>query len=406
MTTSPSAASPSAVRVSVVIPCLDEVATVAACVEEALTAMRGAGIAGEVVVADNGSTDGSPEAAAASGARVVPVLARGYGSALSGGIAAARGEVLVIGDADGSYDFGDVPRFVEKIDEGFGVVMGNRFAGGIERGAMPWSHRYIGNPVLSGILRVLFRPGPIHDSHCGIRAFRRDVYERMDMRTTGMEFASEFVIKAAAAGARMTELPVVLRPGPPGRRPHLRSFPDGWRHLRFMLLLSPNWLFILPGCLVGLLGFGLVAWLMPGQRSFAGQDFGLHTMLFGMLLALVGLQVASIGVYARVFRMSEGLGPPDTTLARAMQWVTLERGLAIGACFLLVGSSGIAWLLWRWISDGAEAFEGLRQLIGASLLCFVGMHIVFSSFFLSMLGISRGEHVGNYDQDSVSSTRS
>src|SRR5947209_3794424 len=223
------------VQVSVVIPCLNEVRTIAGCIERAVDAFPRAGVVGEVIDADNGSEDGSVDIAETLGARVVQVPRRGYGSALRTGIEAARGTFIVIGDADGSYDFGEIPKFLEKWRQGYDVVMGNRFAGDIKRGAMPWHHRYIGNPLLSGLLRILFHPG-IHDAHCGMRGFTRAAYDRMDLRTTGMEFASEFVIKAAKTGARMTEVPITLWPDERGRPPHLRSVPDGWRHLRFMLL--------------------------------------------------------------------------------------------------------------------------------------------------------------------------
>lgn len=228
-----------AIEVSVVIPCLNEAQSIALCISKALEAFKSAGIHGEVVVADNGSTDGSVTIAERVGARTVSVSLKGYGHALRGGIEAARGRLIIMGDADDSYDFSEVPRFVEKLREGYEVVMGNRFKGEIMRGAMPWCHKYIGNPVLSGILRLLFHT-PIADAHCGMRGFTKSIYLRMDLRTTGMEFASEFVIKATKLAAKMTEIPITLWPDKRGRPPHLRSFRDGWRHLRFMLLYAPN----------------------------------------------------------------------------------------------------------------------------------------------------------------------
>src|SRR6201998_1576865 len=253
------------VDVSVVIPCLNEANSIGICVDKATGAFRSQGLRGEVVVADNGSIDGSVEIAEKLGARVVRVEARGYGSALRAGIAAARGAFIVMGDADDSYDFSEVPRFVEKWRQGNDVVMGNRFRGEIKPGAMPWHHKYVGNPALSSLLNLFFRTG-IGDSHCGMRGFTRAVYERMDLRSTGMEFASEFVIKAAQLDARITEIPITLWPDKRGRPPHLRSFRDGWRHLRFILLYAPNWLFLLPGGSLVMLGLFIVFWLLPGPR--------------------------------------------------------------------------------------------------------------------------------------------
>src|SRR5579864_1287179 len=266
------------VDVSVVIPCLNEANSLGVCVSKAMEAFRAAGLCGEVVVADNGSTDGSIEIAEKLGARVVLVAQRGYGSALRSGIGAARGAFIVMGDADDSYDFSEVPRFVEKWRQGNDVVMGNRFRGEIKPGAMPWHHKYLGNPVLSSLLNVLFRSG-IGDSHCGMRGFTREVFDRMDLRSTGMEFASEFVIKAAQLGAKITEIPITLWPDKRGRPPHLRSFRDGWRHLRFMLLYAPNWLFIAPGAFLFVFGLALVFWLLPGPRAVGSVIFDIHSML-------------------------------------------------------------------------------------------------------------------------------
>jgi glycosyltransferase involved in cell wall biosynthesis len=255
-----------AVDVSVVIPCLNEANSLGVCIEKAINAFRSAGLRGEVVVADNGSTDGSVQIAENLGARIVHVQQRGYGAALRAGIEAARGAFIIMGDADDSYDFGDVPRFVEKWRAGNDVVMGNRFRGEIKQGAMPWHHKYIGNPGLSGLLNLFFSAG-IGDSHCGMRGFTRAVYDQMDLRSTGMEFASEFVIKAAQLRAKVTEIPITLWPDKRGRPPHLRSFRDGWRHLRFMFLYAPNWLFLLHGGALVILVLFLVFWLYPGPRE-------------------------------------------------------------------------------------------------------------------------------------------
>jgi glycosyltransferase involved in cell wall biosynthesis len=383
------------VDVSVVIPCLNEANSIAFCVDKALAAFRQAGICGEVVVGDNGSTDGSQQIAESRGARVIPVGMKGYGHALRGGIEAARGSFIIMGDADDSYDFSDAPRFVEKWREGYEVVIGNRFAGEIKPGAMPWHHKYLGNPVLSGILRILFGTH-IGDSHCGMRGFTKDVYQRMDLRTTGMEFASEFVIKAAKLRARMTEIPITLWPDKRGRPPHLRSFRDGWRHLRFMLLYAPNWLFLGPGGLLVAVGAALVFWLLPGPRPVGRVVFDIHTMLFGMIFTLMGVQIISIGCFAKAFSYSERFDSHRHSMESWLKRITFEQGLIAGAVLAMLGFAGNACVLWRWADSGFGPLQEVRVVIFWSLWMFLGMQIVFSSFFLSMLGISRGTYIGDY----------
>src|SRR5215467_728935 len=293
------------VEVSVVIPCLNEANSLAFCVDKALNAFRASGLSGEVIVADNGSTDGSIQIAEEHGARVVHVAERGYGSALQAGIAAARGPFIVMGDADDSYDFTEVPRFVEKLREGNDIVMGNRFRGGIKPGAMPPSHKYLGNPGLTALLNTLFH-ARIGDSYCGMRGFTRVLYDRLDVRSAGMEFALEMIIKAAQIGARITEIPIILWPDKRGRPPHLRSFRDGWRSLRFMLLYAPNWLFLLPGSMLVVLGLFLVVWLLPGPRQLTPRvTLDIHTMVFGVIFALLGAEILSIGAFAKVFSYAE-----------------------------------------------------------------------------------------------------
>ena len=278
----PAAVASSRFEVSVVIPCLNEARSIAICIDKACASFSTARVRGEVVIADNGSADGSIEIAEQHGARVVHVPTRGYGNALRAGIEAAQGDFIVMGDADDSYDFSELPKFVEKWRDGYEFVMGNRFAGGIKPGAMPWHHRYLGTPVMSSLLNLFFRAG-IRDVNCGMRGFTRSLYDRLGLRTTGMEFASEFVIKAAKMGTRIIEIPVTLWPDKRGRPPHLRSFRDGWRHLRFMLLFAPNWLFLVPGATITLLGLGLVVWLLPGPRRLGKAVIDVHTMLFGMV---------------------------------------------------------------------------------------------------------------------------
>jgi len=383
--------------VSVVIPCLNEANSIAFCVEKAIRAFQAAGLRGEVIVADNGSTDGSIEIAEKLGARVIPVSQRGYGSALRAGISAARGAFIIMGDADDSYDFSEIPRFVEMWKQGYDVVMGNRFRGEIKPGAMPWHHKYVGNPVLTAILNLFFHAG-IGDSHCGMRGFTRAVYDRMDLRSAGMEFASEFVIKAAQLGARITEIPITLWPDKRGRPPHLRSFRDGWRHLRFMLLYAPNWLFILPGASLCAFGLFLVCWLLPGARAISPHvTLDLHTMIFGVIFTLLGVQILSIGTFAKVFSYSERFDRATISLKRVLKRVTLETGLLLGGVLFLAGFAGCAWVTWQWAASGFGPLQQVRQVLFWSMWLFIGVQVIFGSLFLSMLGVSRGTYIGDYD---------
>lgn len=387
----------SPVDVSVVIPCLNEANSIVICVQKAVKAFRVAGLRGEVVVADNGSTDGSTEIARDSGARVVHVAQRGYGSALRAGIEAAQGAFIVIGDADDSYDFSEVPRFVEMWRRGYDVVMGNRFRGKIMTGAMPWHHKYIGNPGLSGLLNLLFHAG-IGDSHCGMRGFTRAVYDRMDLRCTGMEFASEFVIKSAQLRAKVTEIPITLWPDKRGRPPHLRSFRDGWRHLRFMLLYAPDWLFLLPGTSLLAVGLLLVFWLLPCPRMIARNvTLDIHTMVFGVIFTLLGAQVLSIGAFAKVFSYAERFDRGTISLKRALRRIKLESGLVFGGLLSLAGFIGCAVVAWKWIASGFGPLQQVRQVLFWSMWFFLGVQVIFASFFLSMLGISRDTYVGDYE---------
>jgi glycosyltransferase involved in cell wall biosynthesis len=387
----------SPVDVSVVIPCLNEAKSIGICVAKALDAFKAAGSRGEVVVADNGSTDGSIEIAEKLGARVVAVPARGYGSALRAGIAASRGPFIIMGDADDSYDFSEVPRFVEMWRQGYDVVMGNRFRGEIKRGAMPWHHKYIGNPVLSRVLNLFFHAG-IGDSHCGMRGFTRAVYDQMDLRSTGMEFASEFVIKAAQLRAKITEIPITLWPDKRGRPPHLRSFRDGWRHLRFMLLYAPNWLFLLPGASLVVTGLAIVFWLLPGPRMLTPRiTLDIHTMIFGVMFTLLGVEILSIGAFAKVFSYAERFDRKNISLRRALTHVRLETGLLLGGGLFLIGFAGCAWVVWDWIASGFGPMHAVRSVLFWSMWLFIGIQVTFASFFLSMLGISRGTYIGDYD---------
>lgn len=393
------AATSETLTVSVVIPCLNEVRSIGLCIEKARSAMEKAGLAGEVVVADNGSTDGSMETAEQHGARVVPIAERGYGAALKVGIKASRGRFIIMGDADDSYDFTAVPQFVAKWREGYDVVMGNRFLGGIKPGAMPWHHRYVGNPGLTVVLNLFFHAG-IGDSHCGMRGFSRDVFDRMDLRSTGMEFASEFVIKAAQLGAKITEIPIALWPDKRGRPPHLRSFRDGWRHLRFMLLYAPNWLFLLPGGLLMSFGLALVFWLMPGPRHLTARIvLDINTLVFGVIFTLLGAQIVSVGCFAKVFSYVEQFDRGQVSLKRVLRRVKLEQGLLFGVLLALIGLGGDLRVIFEWASSNfGPLYNHERAVVFWSMWLFLGVQIIFSSFFLSMLGISRGTFIGDYER--------
>jgi hypothetical protein len=290
-----------------------------------------------------------------------------------------------------------VPKFAEMLRQGYDVVMGNRFRGEIKPKAMPWHHKYIGNPGLTALLNLFFRAG-IGDSHCGMRGFTRAVYERMDLRSTGMEFASEFVIKAAQLGARITEIPITLWPDKRGRPPHLRSFRDGWRHLRFMLLYAPNWLFLLPGGVLLAAGLFLVFWLLPGPRQISSRiTLDIHTMIFGVIFTLLGVQILSIGSFAKVFSYAERFDRNTVSLKRLLKRAKLETGLLVGGLLFLAGFAGCAWVAWKWAASGFGPLHEVRKVLFWSMWLFIGVQITFASFFLSMLGISRGTYIGDYD---------
>jgi glycosyltransferase involved in cell wall biosynthesis len=383
--------------VSVVIPCLNEANSLAFCIDKALAAFCAAGLRGEVLIADNGSTDASVNIAGQHGARVLAVAERGYGAALRAGIAAARGEFVVMGDADDSYDFGEVPKFVAKLREGFDLVMGNRFLGEIKPGAMPPLHKYFGNPGLTRLLNIFFHSG-VGDVYCGLRGFTRALAQRLDVRSTGMEFALEMVIKAAQLHARITEIPIILWPDKRGRAPHLRSFRDGWRSLRFMLMYAPNWLFLLPGGLLGAIGLALVFWLLPGTRRIGTVNFDVHTMIFGVFFTLLGAQILWLGAFAKVFSYAERFDRGGVSLKRMLRHFTLEFGLALGGSMFLMGFAGCAWITWQWAESGFGPLHQVRWILFWAMWLFLGVQVIFSSFILSMLGISRGTFIGDYDR--------
>jgi glycosyltransferase involved in cell wall biosynthesis len=380
-----------AVEVSIVMPCLNEVETLASCIRQAQRAIEVNHLAAEIIVADNGSTDGSQAAALKLGVQVVDVAKKGYGSALRGGIDAARGRFVIMGDADDSYDFGAIAPMIEKLREGFDLVVGNRFAGGIEPGAMPWSHRWIGNPALTWIGHVFFHT-PVGDMHCGLRGFRRDAYEKMRLRAAGMEFASEMVIKASLRRMSIAEVPVTLRPDGRTRPPHLRTWRDGWRHLRFMLLFSPRWLFLYPGAALLAIGVLLSILLIPGPVRIGSIRLDIHTLLVAGFLALVGYQLVLFAVFTKIFAIREGFHPPHPVLERIFRYVTLEVGLAAGALMVLVGLLALVVAVVSWSAIGFGNLDPtftMRQVIPAVVLTALGTQTVFASFFLSILGIDR-----------------
>ncbi len=378
-------------ELSVVMPCLNEEDTIAACIEQILKTLHDNHVAGEIIVADNGSIDNSAEIAQRKGAHVVLVENKGYGSALMGGINVASGKYIVIGDADGSYDFTQIPLFLEKLRDGHDLVMGNRFKGGIAPGAMPDLHRYLGNPLLTGIGRLFFR-APCRDFHCGLRGFSKAAYERMQLRTTGMEFASEMVVKAALFKMPICEVPTTLSLSGRGRRSHLRSWSDGWRHLRFLLLYSPRWLFLYPGLALLFLGLATALWLLPGPRQVGRSFLDIHTLLYAVVAILTGFQVVVFAFFTKVFGITEGLLPEDPRLTRAFRVFNLEIGLLAGAALLVTGISvaGYSFYLWNRTGFGPMNPVVLVRLVAAVIVsATLGIEIIFASFFLSIMGVGR-----------------
>jgi glycosyltransferase involved in cell wall biosynthesis len=375
--------------ISIVMPCLNEAETLAICIRKARAAIVASGIPGEVIIADNGSTDGSLQIAADEGARIINVPIRGYGAALFAGFEAAHGKYILMADADDSYDLSHLPRFLASLDAGADLVVGNRFQGGIKPGAMPSLHRYLGNPVLSYLGRLLFRI-PVGDFHCGIRAFRKDAFLRMNLRTTGMEFASEMIVKSSLLGLKITEVPTTLSPDGRSRAPHLRTWRDGWRHLRFLLLYSPRWLFLYPGLAATLIGFLVTLWLLPAQRTIGSVNFDVDTLTCAIGLMLIGVHISVFAVSAKVFGMREGFLPDDPKFQRLFLYFQLESGLVLGVFFLLAGFIAMVYavVVWRQASFGnLSPTHMLRLVLPAAASLMLGVEIVFSSFFLSLLGM-------------------
>jgi glycosyltransferase involved in cell wall biosynthesis len=372
-----------AVDVSVVIPCLNEAPTIERCVLSALEVLEAHHIPGEVIVVDNGSTDGSADLARAAGARVVHEPRRGYGSAYLAGFNAARGDRIVMADADLTYDFGEIPRFLQQIDQGAELVIGNRMAR-IHPGAMPWLHRYVGNPVLTGILNLFFGAG-VDDAHCGMRAFRRDVLPRLDLHTTGMEFASEMVIRAAKEDLRIAQLPIEYHPREGESK--LSTWRDGWRHLRFLLVHSPTHLFLVPGAVLSFAGALIMLTVLAHVNVF-GRQWDLHAMIGGAMLLIVGTQVLALGLCARAYGVYI-LGEVDDSFNRWRKRLRLEHGLLAGTAILVAGLSLGGVIVGKWIQRGGGALSEARLGLLAATLVIVGIQVFFSSFLLSILGLRR-----------------
>lgn len=384
---------PAAPELTILMPCLNEAETLGVCVRKAMDYLARSGVAGEVVVADNGSTDGSQDIARALGARVVPVPERGYGAALIAGIRAARGRYVIMGDSDDSYDFTALDPFVARLREGYDLVMGNRFMGGIKPGAMPPLHRYLGNPVLSTIGRIFFR-SPVRDFHCGLRGFNRDAMLALDLRLPGMEFASEMVVKATVQGLRVTEVPTTLSPDGRSRPPHLRSWRDGWRHLRFLLVFCPRWLFLYPGAALFLAGALGMALLLPGPLRAGGVVFDVHTLLYASGAMVMGFQAIQFWIFARIYGGQEGVVPEAKRLTAILSRFGLEPALIVAGLLVVAGLGlGVAAVaIWGAGRFGPLPGTGaMRVAIASVTAMLLGLQLAFGAFFVALLGMMRAK---------------
>ena len=382
------------IEISIVIPCLNEAETLQGCVVEAFAALESNGVTGEVIVADNGSSDGSQEIARQTGARVITVSRKGYGNALQGGIRASEAEYVLMGDADGSYDFGELPRFLEKLREGFDLVMGcrfPRFGGSIERGAMPWKHRWIGNPVLSGLGKLFFNSS-VHDFHCGLRAFRKKAIMDLKLETGGMEFASEMVVKSTLCKLKIDQIPITLRCDRRSSSPHLRSWRDGWRHLRFLLLYSPKWLFVLPGLLLTIAGASGFILLLPMPLTIRGVTFDLNSLLVSSVAMLTGFQVLAFGLFIKAYAVNIGLLPGKEYWHRLVNGCAVEWGIGIGLVLMVSGLGLLihAILYWKAAGFGHLPYQiSHRTVILAVTLISLGIQASVYGFALNILGLQR-----------------
>jgi glycosyltransferase involved in cell wall biosynthesis len=371
------------VEVSAVMPCLNEEETLGICVKKALQCFSELGVKGEVVIGDNGSTDRSIEIAESLGARIAPQPIRGYGAALQAGIEAARGRYCIMADCDDSYDWSNMGPFIEKLREGYDLVMGTRLKGTIMPGAMPPLHRYFGNPVLSGIMNVFFATG-VSDAHCGMRGFSKAAYQRMNLGATGMEFATEMVVKASNRGLRITEIPITLYPDGRSRAPHLRSFRDGWRHLRFMLFHAPDYLYIIPGALLMGIGLVLQLLLLRAPTTVFGVHLGIHWLALGCLLSLLGFQIVSLGAFAKAFGMNKSFEMSGWIFQSILKWFSLEVGLVVGAAMVILGFAADFAILVVWFSRGMGELHSVHTVFVATTTIALGVQIMFCSFFLSL----------------------
>ncbi len=377
-------------ELSIVLPCLNEVRTLPKCLHKAFDFLSKNSIAGEVIVADNGSDDGSPQLAKAMGAKVVHVDERGYGAALAGGIAAASGRYIIMADADDSYDLSALMPIFAKLSAGYEMVVGNRFQGGIQKGAMPFLNRYLGNPVLSFLGRLFFRI-PINDFHCGVRGFTREAIQKLDLRTTGMEYASEMIVRAAMHNLRMAEVPVALWPDGRGRKPHLQPWRDGWRHLRFMLLYSPRWLYLYPGIAMIVVGLVIAALLLPGPIQIAdGVGLDVHTLIVGAMSLLAGVQSITFGLIARAYAMHNDIIPRSSRYEKWLSGLTLERMLVLGGVLIVLGIIAVLWAAKRWTSVNFGALDYrdvMRLMIVAVTFIVGGIQLGFAAFMLGVMQI-------------------
>lgn len=378
-------------EISFILPCLNEAETLESCIREIQECIETHQLDAEIILADNGSTDGSGAIAHAAGARVVTVEQRGYGSALTGGFEAALGRYLIMGDADMSYDFREAFPMIEHLRDGADIVMGSRFRGTIQPGAMPWLHRWVGNPVLSAVARTLFRSN-ISDFHCGLRGLTKEAFEEIAPHTTGMEFATEVVAKAAARDMRIQEVPITLRPDGRSRAPHLRRWSDGWRHLRFMMTLSPRWTMLIPGLIVTIIGAALMLALMAGPVTVLGANLDIHTLIVSGLLIVVGYQMTTTAIGARMFVVIEEIGPPSTAMRKAFERFTLERGIILGLLLLGAGISILSAVSWQWANTGFADLDPVattRPVVAATTLMALGVQTILMSFLYNMLAIPR-----------------
>lgn len=376
-------------ELTILMPCLNEAETLEVCIHKAKKFLETSGVVGEILIADNGSTDGSVEIAERCGARVEHVSEKGYGAALIGGCKAAKGKYVIMGDADDSYDFLNLMPFVEKLREGYDLVMGNRFQGGIAKGAMPPLHRYIGNPVLSFIGRLFFS-SDIGDFHCGLRGYEREAMLNLDLQTTGMEYASEMVVKATMYGLKIAEVPTTLSPDGRSRAPHLRSFRDGWRHLKFLLLHSPDWLFLYPGMLFCVLGLVITVGLMFGPVTFGSVTFDIHTMLYGSAMIMIGTNMIFFSLFTRIYAIRTKFIPTKENVATKLAGITTEKGAIAGVLLTLAGiiMTVLALLVWKHTAFGdLNPQEVMRMTIPALTLMVVGIEMIFASFFIGILNI-------------------